>query len=74
MSKKEGKTLVLFLKCFPENESSNHYREHTHYAFNVIRRQYLDCWVVGRQDGIAKQECSEANDNYSNYDIIDFHE
>jgi len=64
---------VLFPKCFPENESRNHYREHTHYAFNVVRRQDLACWVVGCQYGIAKQEGSETYDNYSYYDIIDFH-
>jgi len=74
MRKKEKGFLALFSKCFPKNEPSNHYTNHTHYAFNVIRRQYLACWVVGGQYSIAKQECSETNDNYSHYDIIDFHE
>ena len=66
--------LVLFRKCFPKNESSSYYRHHAQYAFNVISRQYLARWVVGCQYGIAKQECSETYDNYSHYDIIDFHE
>jgi len=65
--------LVLFPKCFPKNESSHHYANHAHYAFNVIRREYLASWVVGCQYGIAKQECSETNDDYSHDDIIDFH-
>ena len=66
--------LVLFPKCFPKNESSSYYRYHAQYAFNVISRQYLARWVVGCQNGIAKQECSETYDNYSHHDIIDFHE
>ena len=71
-NKKERGFLVLF-PCFPKNESSNHYKNHARYALNVIRRQYLACWVVGCQIGIAKQECGETYDNYSHYEIIDFH-
>jgi hypothetical protein len=58
--KKEKGVLVLF-PCLPKNESSNHYTNHAHYAFNVIRRKYFaryacgHIWVIGHQYGIGKQ-------------------
>jgi hypothetical protein len=57
----------LFAKGFPKNEHSYHGGHHAHYTFNVVGRQYLVCWVVCCYYGIAKQECSETYDNYSNY-------
>jgi len=44
MQKKKG--ILSLFPCFPENETSSHYSHHTQYAFNVIRRQYLACWLL----------------------------
>lgn len=57
--KKEGELLALFL-CFYEIECSDHYQNHAYYAFNVIWRKHLAGWVVGSQDGIPKQKCSDS--------------
>ena len=74
--KKKGELMGLlfcFYECFYENEYSDHYKNHTYYAFDIIGRQYLVSGGVCCQYGIGKQECSEAYDDYSHYEIFDFH-
>ena len=66
-------------ECFYENEYSDYSENHTCYAFNIIRRKYLaryargHIWAIGHQYGIDNQECSEAYDDCSHYEIFDFH-
>jgi hypothetical protein len=70
--KRKG-VLVLSLCCLVEKPSCEHWKNHAYYAFNVIWRKHLAGWVVGGQDGIGKQKCSDSYDYYPYDEIIGFH-